>query len=54
MLCELNVCKLKLHIIKVKEKWLQKWLVEKMDKEVSLFLRKGYSFLNLMGKAHKL
>ncbi len=45
---------LKLHIIKVKEICLQKWLAGKMDKEVSLFLRKGYSILNSMGKAHKL
>ncbi len=44
----------KSHFIKVKEKWLQKWLAEKMDKEVSLFLRKGYAFLNLRGKAHEL
>jgi hypothetical protein len=44
---------LKLHIIKVKEKGLQKWLAEKMGKEVSLFLRKGY-FFEFNGKAHKL
>jgi hypothetical protein len=28
---------LKLHIIKVKEKEMQKWFAEEMDKEVSLF-----------------
>ena len=45
---------LKLHIMKVKKKGLQKWLTEEKDREVSLSLGKGYSFLNLMGKAHKL
>jgi len=45
---------LKLHIINVKEKWLQKWVTEEKGREVSLSLGKGYSFLNLMGKVHKI